>query len=79
MLLYTYKVKRKEGEIMFDYFDELIYCADYLDYQDPEYIEKINSDDQYYEEVVAKNKKNKKIIELEFDEQNKKSNQIIGY
>lgn len=64
---------------MFDYFDELIYCADYLDYQDPEYIEKINSDDQYYEEVVAKNKKNKKIIELEFDEQNKKSNQIIGY
>ena len=46
MLLYTYKVKRKEGEIMFDYFDELIYCADYLDYQDPEYIEKINSDDR---------------------------------
>ena len=64
---------------MFDYFDELIYYSDYLDYVDPEYIEKINSDDQYYEEVVAKNKKNKKIIELEFDEQNKKSNQIIGY
>ena len=59
MLLYNHK--RKEGKIMFDYFDELIYCADYLDYQDPEYIEKINSDDQYFEEVVAKNKK---IIEL---------------
>lgn len=59
---------------MFDYFDELIYCADYLDYQDPEYIEKINSDDQYFEEVVAKNKK---IIELAFDDtkqQNKKCN-----
>jgi len=71
MLLYNHK--RKEGEIMFDYFDELIYCSDYLDYTDPEYIEKINSDDQYFEEVVAKNKK---IIELTFDEQ-KKSNQII--
>lgn len=59
---------------MFDYFDELIYCADYLDYVDPEYIEKINSDDQYFEEVVAKNKK---IIELAFDDtkqQNKKCN-----
>ena len=74
MLLYTYKVKRKEAKIMFDYFDELIYCSDYLDYTDPEYIEKINSDDQYFEEVVVKNKK---IIELAFDEQNK-SNQIIG-
>lgn len=59
---------------MFDYFDELIYCADYLDYVDPAYIEKINSDDQYFEEVVAKNKK---IIELAFDDtkqQNKKCN-----
>lgn len=65
MLLYTYKVKRKEAKIMFDYFDELIYCSDYLDYQDPEYIEKVNSDDQYFEEVVAKNKK---VIELTFDE-----------
>ena len=72
MLLYNHK--RKEVKIMFDYFDELIYCADYLDYQDPEYIEKINSDDQYFEEVVAKNKK---IIELAFDDtkqQNKKCN-----
>lgn len=25
---------------------------DYLDYIDPNYIEKINSDDQYYEEVA---------------------------
>lgn len=72
MLLYNHK--RKEVKIMFDYFDELIYCSDYLDYQDPEYIEKINSDDQYFEEVVAKNKK---IIELAFDDtkqQNKKCN-----
>lgn len=74
MLLYTYKVKRKEAKIMFDYFDELIYCSDYLDYTDPEYIEKINSDDQYFEEVVAKNKK---IIELTFDEQNKKIKNAI--
>ena len=59
---------------MFDYFDELIYCSDYLDYQDLEYIEKINSDDQYFEEVVAKNKK---IIELEFDEQNNKIKNAI--
>ena len=59
---------------MFDNFDELIYCSDYLDYQDLEYIEKINSDDQYFEEVVAKNKK---IIELEFDEQNNKIKNAI--
>lgn len=62
---------------MFDYFDELIYCSDYLDYQDPEYIEKINSDDQYFEEVVAKNKKNKKIIELAFDDTNNKIKNAI--
>lgn len=37
---------------MFDYLDELIYGSDYLDYIDPEYIKKINSDDQYYLEVV---------------------------
>ena len=39
---------------MFDYLDELIYCSDYLDYIDPEYIKTIDSDDQYYEEVVKK-------------------------
>ena len=39
---------------MFDYFDELIYCSDYLDYQDLEYIEKINSDDQCFKEVVER-------------------------
>lgn len=60
---------------MFDYFDELIYCADYLDYADPEYIEKINLDDQYFEEVVAKNKK---VIELTFDDTKHKGDQIIG-
>ena len=39
---------------MFDYFDELIYYSDYLDYVDPEYIEKINSDDQCFKEVVER-------------------------
>ena len=37
---------------MCDYLDRFIYFSDYLDYIDPDYIEKINSDDQYYLEVV---------------------------
>lgn len=37
---------------MCDYLDELIYCSDYLDYVDNDYIEKINSDDQYYSEAI---------------------------
>lgn len=40
---------------MFDYVDEIIYYSDYLDYIDPDYLEKINSDDQYYLEVVKNN------------------------
>lgn len=44
--------KKTKGEFkMFDYLDELIYCSDYLD---PEYIKTIDSDDQYYNEVVKK-------------------------
>lgn len=35
-----------------DYLDRFTYFSDYLDYIDPDYIEKINSDDQYYLEVV---------------------------
>lgn len=45
---------------MFDYFDELIYYSDYLDYREPEYIEKINSDDQCFKEVVEKRPSEKK-------------------
>ena len=44
-----------KGASMFDYLDELIYCSDYLDYIDPEYIKKIDSDDQYYDGVVKNN------------------------
>ena len=48
---------------MFDYLDELIYCSDYLDYIDPEYIKKIDSDDQYYDEVVKNN-----VIKINFND-----------
>lgn len=38
---------------MYDYIDEIIYYSDYLDYIDPDYLEKINSDDHYYTEVIG--------------------------
>ena len=39
---------------MYDYVDEIIYYSDYLDYIDPDYLEKINIDDHYYTEVIGK-------------------------
>ena len=38
---------------MYDYIDEIIYYSDYLDYIDPDYLEKINSDDHYYTEAIG--------------------------
>lgn len=43
-----------KGVYMYDYVDEIIYYSDYLDYIDPDYLEKINSDDHYYTEVIRK-------------------------
>ena len=43
---------------MYDYVDEIIYYSDYLDYIDPDYLEKINSDDHYYTEVIRFKQKN---------------------
>ena len=48
---------------MCDYLDRFIYCSDYLDYIDPEYIKKIDSDDQYYDEVVKNN-----VIKINFND-----------
>ena len=43
---------------MYDYVDEIIYYSDYLDYIDPDYLEKINIDDHYYTEVIKCKLKN---------------------